>query len=209
MKTFLLVDDHKIVISGLKMLLNQEFINCNIDVAKSSDDALAIFFKEKYDLVILDIGLVGEDSSSLLYNMKMRDPEVKVLIFSMKDENSYAKRYFGYGAKGFVSKEAEDVEIIKAINTVLKGNIYLSSSFLHKIATTVANNKDGNPFSTLSTREMEITLLLIKGLSVGEISKKIFLHTSTVGTHKAKIYEKTGVNNNVELSHLAELHGLN
>lgn len=208
MKNFLLVDDHKIVTSGLQMLLSQEFQNCIIDVAKSSDNALAIFVKQKYDLVILDIDLAGEESSSLLYNFKMRDSEIKVMIFSMKDEDLYAKRYIGYGAKGFINKDAEDQDILKAIHTVLKGNIYLSDRLLHKMASDIANNREGNPFSTLSNREMEITLLLVKGLSVGEISKRIFLHTSTVGTHKAKIFEKVGVKNNVELANIAEMHGL-
>ncbi len=208
MKSFLLVDDHYVVTTGLSILLNKEYSRAVIDVCSTGDEAYELFEKNHYDLVILDIGLPGEDSSSILYNFLRIKPEVPVLIFSMKQAEIYGVRFVGIGAKGFLSKDASEDEILNAIRKILDGKTYLSEDIILKITGDIINKRGSNPFKRLSNRELEIAQYLVKGVNITKISEIMNLHTSTVSTHKSKILEKVGVENVVMLCKLAELHAI-
>lgn len=207
-KKFLLVDDHNIVISGLKFILSNEFHGCTIVTANTSEMAVSLFKKDEYDLIILDINLAGEDSTNLMMNFINRDANVKILIFSMRDEELYASRYMRLGAFGFLNKDSNDQDLINAIRGILDGKKYLSNRLVFKITTDISKNINYNPFHSLSDRELEIALLIIKGQTVSQISKALFLHTSTIGSHKAKVFSKLGITNSVELINLAKLHNV-
>lgn len=207
-KKFLLVDDHNIVISGLKFILSNEFHGCTIVTANNSEMAVSLFKKDEYDLIILDINLGGEDSTNLMMNFINRDANVKILIFSMRDEELYASRFMRLGAYGFLNKDSNDQDLVNAIRGILDGKKYLSNRLVFKITTDISKNINYNPFQSLSDRELEIALLIIKGQTVSQISKALFLHTSTIGSHKAKVFSKLGITNSVELINLAKLHNV-
>ncbi len=207
MPELLLVDDHAIIRTGLKLLIQKSFAHCKTDEA---GDGIAAFEKIKnhdYDLVVMDINMPNTDSFGLLQTILACKPSTKIIMFSMNAEEIYAKRYLKMGAMGYLKKDASNDEIIKAITLVLQNKRYVSQELNEKLLTDLQlNHQPENPFDKLSPREFEIAQHLSHGDSVSEISQKLNLHTSTVGTHKARIFEKLGCHNIVELNSLAKVH---
>jgi DNA-binding NarL/FixJ family response regulator len=207
MPEFLLVDDHSIVRTGLKLLIQEFFAHSNIDEAYDGDSAFEKIKNHDYDLVVMDVNMPNTDSSGILETILAFKPSVKIIMFSMNAENMYAKRYLKLGAMGYLRKDASGPEIIKAISTVLNNKRYISPELNEKLLTDLQSNHPAeNPFDKLSPREFEIVQHLANGNSVAEISQKLNLHTSTIGTHKARIFEKLECKNIIELNNLAKVH---
>lgn len=203
MKKFLLVDDHVVVRSGIKGLLSEIFKPCEIDEAVDTDSAAEKLKTSRYDLIMMDIQMPNSDSLGLMEYIKVKYPEARVLIFSMSAENVYAKRFLKAGAKGFLSKDSSLEEIKKAINLILNNRKYISETLAEILADGSFTDSSANPFDKLSAREFEITSLLLSGQTVSAISKSLNLQVSTIGTHKARIFEKLNVGNLLELKDLA------
>jgi two-component system invasion response regulator UvrY len=203
MKKILLVDDHFVVRSGMKAVLSEMLKPIEIHDAGDGETVVEKLKKTTYDLIIMDIKMPDTDTLGLMEYIATKYPEAKVLIFSMNSENIYAKRFLKMGAKGFISKNALLEDIIKAINTVLNGRKYISESLAQSLAEESISDTKSNPFDMLSKREFEIVSLLVSGQTLNEIAACLNLHSSTVGTHKAKIFEKLGVGNILELKELA------
>ncbi|MEO6894158.1 MAG: response regulator transcription factor [Ginsengibacter sp.] len=209
MPDILLVDDHSIVRTGLKLLINDFLPHTKIDEAKDGESALQKLKQANYDLVVMDVNMPNTDSFGTLQAILAIKPETKVIMFSMNAEEVYAKRYLEMGARGYVRKDAPNEEIENAINLVLNDKTYISPSLMQKMFSGLHSKKETeNPFDKLSSREFEIVQHLSKGDSVGEISKKLNIHTSTVGTYKSRIFEKLQVNNVIELTNLARAYNL-
>lgn len=208
MKKFLLVDDHVIVRSGIKTLLQEMYSPAEIHEAVDGETAMQKMKEGSYDLVMLDIQMPRTDTLGLMEYIHIKYPDAKVLMFSMSAENIYARRFMKAGAYGFISKEAPMEEITKAINTILGNRKYISDALAEKLAEDSFSGKTGNPFNDLSPREFEIVSLLLEGKTVTEISHTLSIQTSTVGTHKARLFEKLGVTNLLELKELATTYNL-
>lgn len=209
MKNFLLIDDHEIVRSGVKTVLLELFKPCEIFEASNEKEALEQYKARKYDLIIMDVQMPDTDSAGLLKNIKIKNPDAKVLVFSMSAENLYAKRFMKLGAMGFVTKNSGLSELIKAINLALNNRKYISEAFAEILAGEAGDEKSSNPFESLSSREFEIVSLIIHGKSLNEISDLLSIHSSTVSTHKSRLLEKLGVKNLPELLELARAFNLN
>lgn len=208
MKTFLLVDDHVVVRSGIKSLLLEIFKPAEIYEAFDGNSALVKLAERRYDLVMLDIQMPGTDALGLMQLIIKKYPDARVLIFSMGAENVYAKRFLKAGAKGFISKDAPLEEIEKAIGQLLDNRRYISKALAEKLASESFDSKSENPFNKLSAREFEIATLLLAGQTISYISSSIKIQVSTVGTHKARMFEKLGVTNLLELKELADTFNL-
>ncbi len=208
MKKFLLVDDHVIVRSGIKALLQEMYNPAEIHEAMDGETAMQKMKEGSYDLVMLDIQMPRTDTLGLMEYIHIKYPDAKVLMFSMSAENIYARRFMKAGAYGFISKEAPMEEITKAISTILGNRKYISDALAEKLAEDSFSGKTGNPFNDLSPREFEIVSLLLEGKTVTEISHTLSIQTSTVGTHKARLFEKLGVTNLLELKELATTYNL-
>jgi two-component system invasion response regulator UvrY len=209
MKKFLLVDDHEIVRSGVKTVLTELFKPCDIAEASNEKEALAQLKLGKYDLIIMDVQMPDTDTAGLLKNIRTKTPEAKVLIFTMSPENLYAKRFMKLGAMGFVTKNSGLAELVKAINLILNNRKYISEAFAEILASEVSEEKSDNPFESLSSREFEIVSLIIQGKSLNEISDLLAIHSSTVSTHKSRLFDKLGVKNLPELLELARAFNFN
>jgi len=207
MNRFLLIDDHVVVRSGLKFILSDLFKPCEIDEAEDGDTALAKLKEKEYDLVMLDIKMPNTNTLQLMEYIRITYPSLKVIIFSMNSESIYAKRFLKAGAKGFVNKDAPLDEVIKAINMVLSGKKYISETMLEMLAEFGSTKKE-NLFNNLSPREFEIVSLLLKGEGISHIAHSLNLQVSTVGTHKARIFEKLKVTNIIELKELANIYNI-
>ncbi|MEO6328033.1 MAG: response regulator transcription factor [Ginsengibacter sp.] len=202
---FLLVDDHTIIRTGLKMLITNFIAHSVIEEAFDGDSAFEKLKNSDYDMVVLDVNLPNTDSFSLVTNILTIKPAVKILVFSMNAEDNYAKRYLKLGARGYIRKDESETEIKKAISTVLNNKRYLSESLSHRLEEDAFGNKvSNNPFERLSPREFEIIQHIVRGESVSQISEKLKLHTSTIGTHKARIFEKLSCKNIIDINALAK-----
>lgn len=208
MKKFLIIDDHVVVRSGIKILLSDIYKQSEIHEAQDGDSALANLKANSYDLVMLDIQMPKTDTFGLMEYFRVKYPDLKVLMFSMSPENIYAKRFLKAGARGFISKDAPLEEIKKAIDTVLNGRKYISDAMIDMLAEGEGKEQDTNLFNTLSAREFEIVSLLLSGQSLSSIAGTLHLQVSTVGTHKARIFEKLNVANILELKELANTYNL-
>jgi len=208
MRKFLLIDDHVVVRSGIKILLSELFKPCEIFEAADGVSAVEQLKLRPYDLVIMDVQMPSTDAFGLMEYMRVSHPDAKVLIFSMSAENIYAKRFLKAGAKGFVSKQSSLDEIKKAITLVLNNKRYVSDNMIDILAEGSAAGIAKNPFQSLSARELEITSLLLSGHTLSEIARSLNIQVSTAGTHKSRLFDKLGVTNVLELKELADVYKL-
>ena len=209
MPQILLVDDHSIVRTGLKLLFQDFLPHADIEEAGNGNEAMEKIKRKDYDLVVMDVNMPETDSYGTLQTILSLKPSTKVMMFSMNAEEVYAKRYLKMGAMGYLRKDAPNDEIEKAITTVLNNKTYVSPELTQKLLQEMQSKKPvENPFDKLSAREFEIVQHLAQGESVAEISKKLNVHTSTVGTHKARIFEKLKCNNIIELTNLAKANNV-
>jgi two-component system, NarL family, invasion response regulator UvrY len=209
MQKFLLIDDHVVVRSGIKLMLGNMYEGCEIHEAKDGDSAIAFLKDNTYDFAMLDVQMPNTDSFVLMEHIKTNYPQLRVLVFSMNSENIYALRFIKAGAMGFISKEAPMDEIKKAISQVVGGKKYISEEMLFVLAEgTSSTSSNANPFSSLSSREFEIVSMLLNGKTISSIAADLNLGISTVGTHKGRIFTKLKVTNLLELKELANSYNL-
>ncbi len=209
MPNILLVDDHSILRTGLKIVIENFLAHCKIDEANDGASAFQKIKHNEYDLIIMDVNMPNTDSFGLIGTILSFKATIKIIMFSMNAEDIYAKRFLKMGAMGYLRKDASEIEIKKAISTVLNNKRYISPELNEKLLIDLrANSNSENPFDKLSLREFEILQHLARGESVAEISQKLFLHTSTVGTHKARIFDKLRCHNIIDLSKLAKVYNV-
>ena len=208
MKKILLADDHVIIREGLKIMLQRTIPHTVVEEAINGDSAFEKLKKNVYDLIILDVNMPNTDCFGLVSNIMAIRPDAKILMFSMNAEEMYAKKYLQLGAKGYVCKDADEDEIVKAVMNVLDNKRYISPALGQVLANEAFGNKSANPFNDLSHRELELVMHLVKGESASEISKILNLHPSTIGTYKARIFEKLDCSNIVDLNTMAKMYNI-
>lgn len=205
MPQILIVDDHSIVRTGIKLLLeNQLDIVC--DEASDGMTTLELLKEKIYDVILLDINMPDTDCGALLATILRVSPETNVLIFSMNEEELFARHYMKLGAKGFLSKKSSESEIILAIKQVLGGRRYISREFAEILGDEISGVKTINPFNTLSERELTVVGYLIKGVKISTISEIMNLHPSTISTYRIRIFEKLNIKNLIDLTELARIY---
>jgi DNA-binding NarL/FixJ family response regulator len=206
MVRLLLADDHQVIRKGLRLILENYLPHCTIEEAGDGDSTFEKIKQQDFDLVILDVNMPNTDSFGLVNNILAHTPGMKILMFSMNDEGVYAKRYLKMGVMGYLNKDEPESEITKAITTILNNKKYLSPRLGQLLIGEMDNNDHDNPFNNLSPREFEIAQHLVLGESLSKICNKLNLHSSTIGTHKARIFDKLKCKNIIELNTLAKLH---
>lgn len=205
MTRILIADDHLIVRTGLIFLIKEEIMEVEIDECRDGDGVWKKIRAGEYNLVILDINMPSTDLFSLLKNILALKPDQKILILTMGSEDVYAKRCLHLGVKGFINKEADPSEIRRAIVSILNNKRYLSPRMKDVLTREVLEGKTQTPFEKLSARELEIMNHLVEGKHVSEIAGILSLHISTISTHKAKLMQKLGVSNVVDLSKMVQM----
>lgn len=203
MRKYLIIDDHVVIRTGVKFLLQERYKPCEIFEAFDGESAMQQLRENRFDLIIMDIQMPNTNALDLMETISKEYSSSKVLIYSMVAEKIYAKRFFKNGAMGFLSKDAPLEEITKAIDIVLNNRKYISKDFAEMLADDSFGGKTENPFDKLSKREFEIAKLLLSGQTLTEISKSLKVQTSTIGTHKQRLFEKLAVNNLLELKEMA------
>lgn len=206
MTKILIADDHPVIRSGLKHIIQSNIANTAIDESHNGISALDKVKGVVYDLVILDVRMPGTDPVKLVNDILLVAPGARLLMLSMNNEELYAKKFLQIGAMGYINKGASEQEIISAIGNLLNNKKYLSPALLENLAQEAFSKAPANPFDKLSNREVEILQHMLVGERVSDISEKLDLNMSTVGTYKARIYQKLNCNKLTDISSLAGIY---
>tara|TARA_R110002072_G_scaffold9239_2_gene45317 strand:+ start:8789 stop:9433 length:645 start_codon:yes stop_codon:yes gene_type:complete len=201
-----IVDDHKMVIEGLKLLLQNESEIEVIDYALSGEEAIEKISVNQPDVVLMDINMPGINGIETCKRLLKDYPNLKVIAISMHKESSLIKLMLGNGAKGYVLKNAGQDEVIQSIKTVYNGKIYLDETVNDIVINSVTNTskqKITDSFPKLSRREKDVLKLIMEECTTQEISEKLFISFGTVETHRRNMLIKTGARNTVGLVKMA------
>jgi len=194
----LIVDDHLVVRVGVSTVLKEQIEGVAISNAENILEMIAILKQQSFDLIILEINISGGKSSEILSEIKIIQPEMKILIFSTYDHRS-AYKYILLGAHGYLNKLSCEKEIVTAVKTILELGSYISSEIVDKIIQAALHKIEMNPLDILSKREFEIAELMIIGNGNLEIANKLNIQMSTVSTYKNRLYEKLKIRTVVDL----------
>lgn len=194
-KKILIADDHHVVRIGTAMILEKNFNHFEVDFAETYGEAKQKIESEKYDLVILDIELPGSIFKSMIREIKSISEDTLVLIFTSYKEN-IALQYIEEGANGFLNKQSDPENFVKAVESIFKEGFYYTPEMMHEI---LKGNKKKKAVDDLSERELQVFNLLAKGNGNLEIANALNIEESTVGTYKRRVYQKLKITNLVEL----------
>ena len=206
----LICDDHQIVRQGIQMVLaDAPDIELGGEAA-SGPEAIARVRGGGIDVVLLDIAMPQRDGLDVLKQLRGEFPRLPVLILSTYPDRQYAVRSMKLGAAGYLNKSADSAQLIEAIRRVAGGRLFITHSVAEHLAAAVgAGGRDDQPLhERLSQREYQVFRLLSQGRSVGEIAEQLALSSNTVSTYRARVLDKTGVRNDVELALYAVQHDL-
>lgn len=205
----LIADDHMIIRSGLRHILELEFPNIVIGEATTCGELLDKVEAEQWDVLILDVALGAENGLTALPRLKKMRPTLPVIVLSMYGERQFVIRALADGASAYLSKDqAADAELFTAIRTVLAGRRYLGQALGEQLADHLANDHGAKPHEALSSRELEVFLLLAAARSVSEIAERLRLSVKTVSTYRSRILEKMSLESNAEIIQYALRNGL-
>jgi two-component system invasion response regulator UvrY len=209
----LVCDDHAIVRQGIKqMLADAGDIGLAGEAADGPEGMAAVRAAAAagapIDVVLLDIAMPRRDGLDVLKQLKDEFPKLPVLILSTYPDRQYAVRSLKLGAAGYLNKSADSEQIIAAIRKVAGGGLFITPGIAEQLAASIGSTAAQPPHETLSRREYQVFGLLSRGRSVGEIAEQLSLSPNTVSTYRARILEKTGTRNDVELALYAVQHQL-
>ena len=202
----MIVDDHAIVLHGLKELINSEPDLEVTMTADSAERALQMLRKGLPDIVVTDISLPGLSGLELIKEVTLMHPGLPSLVLSMHDELVHGERALRAGAKGYLVKQEAPEKVIKAIRTVLAGGRYLSARMQSLLTQKVRGRPGKQPVSILSSltdREQEIFRMIGLGLGTSEIAAKVNRSVKTIEAHRANLKAKLGLRNAHELNRFA------
>ena len=204
----LLVDDHAVVRTGFRLLLqSQSDINV-VAEAQSGEAACQMYAELTPDVVVMDLGMPGMGGLEALRRIRARNSAARVLALSAHDDPMHARRALREGALGFLSKRSAPEALIEAIACVAAGRRYIDPNLAQKLALAEIEGATRSPIEQLSEREFEVFIRLAGGATVQKIADDLKLSASTIGTHLYNIKQKLGVVNQSELTLLAIRHGL-
>jgi DNA-binding NarL/FixJ family response regulator len=208
MTRVVIADDHQILREGLKQLLTAAG---DLDVVGEADDGFEVLERIRrldFDVLLLDMSMPGKSGVELIKQVKSEKPKLRILVLSMHEEHQYAVRAIRAGASGYLTKESAAAQLVAAIRKVAAGGAFISAEVAERLALDAMPHAEGPRHSSLSDREYEVFRLLVTGQSVTEIAEQLHLSAKTISTHKARLMEKLGVDNNADLVRYAVRHRL-
>lgn len=204
----LLVDDHEIVRTGIRRILEDIHDFKVIGEVQNGEDAIKFCRSHSPDVVLMDMNMPGIGGLEATKQIIHYAQDSRVIVLSVHKENPIPARVMQLGAYGYLTKSAEPKEMINAIRKVAAGQRYIAPDIAQQIAIGQLNLKETNPFEQLSKRELEITIMLTKGSRVPDIANQLNISAKTVNTYRYRMFEKLRVGSDVELTHLALRHNL-
>ena len=204
----LLVDDHKLVRTGLKLILDETPDIRVMGEASTGEEALERARALKPQVILMDVSMPGIGGLEATRKLAQGLPDARVIVVSVHTAEPYPMRLLEAGASGYLTKDCAGDEIVTAIRRVHAGERYISAEIARQLALQAVSREPGSPFDQLSSREMQVMIMATGGHSVQDISDKLHLSPKTVSTYRSRLFQKLGVNNDVELTRLALRYGV-
>jgi two-component system invasion response regulator UvrY len=204
----MLVDDHGLVRTGIKRLLKDVSGIEVVAEAESGEQAIRQVRKEKPDVILMDISMPGIGGLEATRKISQVVPGVKIIAVTIHDDDPFPARLLEAGASGYLTKGCDVQEIVNAIRSVHLGKQYITPEIAHKLALSFVNEREKSPLERLTPRETQVMLMVVQGETNKAISEKLCLSPKTTSTYRYRLFEKLGVDNDVELTRFAIRHGL-
>lgn len=203
-----MVDDHDLVRMGISRMLGDVGDIQVVGEANSGEEALVFVRQFEVDVILMDVKMPGMGGLEATRKLLIRRPEARVIAVSALDDDLFPSRLMQAGARGYVTKGAKIEEVVKAIHTVHAGDVFISSSMASKIAlrNVAGKTQSDSPFAVLSERELQTAVMIVNGSKVAEIAETLSVSPKTVNSYRYRIFEKLGINSDVELTLLAVKH---
>ena len=202
-----LVDDHTVVRTGLRLILEQQ---ADMEIAGEADDGergLALIKRLQPDIALLDVHMPRFSGVEVTERVRKAKLKTRVVILTMAGEAPFPRRLLDAGASGYLTKGCPADELLKAVRQVADGRRYIGSDIAQLMALESTMDME-SPFAGLSARELEVAMMLAQGKAAHSIAERLKLSAKTVATYKYRLFEKLNIDNVVALAHLANRHGL-
>jgi two-component system, NarL family, invasion response regulator UvrY len=199
----LIADDHPLVRDGLINTISKGISNVSLGEASSAAGVLKEIRRQSWDLLILDINMPGRDGLDVLRELKTLQPDLPVIILSMYPEDQYAVRTLKMGASAYLTKETSPRELLTAIQTVIAGQKYLTSSISRILAEEITGKQANPTHEILSNREFQVLKLIASGKNISGIALELSLSVKTISVYRSNILQKLSLKNNAEITNYA------
>jgi two-component system, NarL family, invasion response regulator UvrY len=202
-----LVDDHTLVRTGLRLILQQQ---PDMEIAGEADDGergLAMIKRLQPDIALVDVHMPGFSGVEVTERVRRAKLKTRIVILTMAGEAPFPRRLLDAGASGYLTKGCPAEELLKAVRQVADGRRYIGNEIAQLMALESMTNQE-SPFAELSARELEVAMMLAQGHTAQVIADRLKLSAKTVATYKYRLFEKLNIDNVVALAHLANQHGL-
>jgi len=204
----LLVDDHELVRTGVSKILNEVKGFKVINECETGEEAIKFCRENEPDIILMDMDMPGMGGLEATKKILRFAPEAKIIMLTIHAEDPFPTKVMQIGAAGYLTKGTAPNEMVNAIRAVNSGQRYLPAEIAQQMALSQFKSSKETPFSELSDRELQIMLMITRGEKVPDISEHLHLSTKTINSYRYRMFEKLGVGNDVELTHLAIRHGM-
>ena len=204
----LLTDDHALVRTGIRRLLEDSKQVTIVGEADCGEDSFKLAQSLKPDVILMDVNMPGIGGVEACRRILQRNPKQKIIVLTIHNEQTFPKRLLEIGAKGYLTKECGVDEMIHAIKQVNNGSAYIAPSIAQQLALSLLPGNEDNPIDKLSRREFQVMLMISHGETNIEISEKLCLSPKTISTYRLRVLEKLGAHNEVDLIKIAVEQGM-
>ncbi|MFT5138903.1 MAG: two-component system invasion response regulator UvrY [Rhodothermales bacterium] len=208
MINILIVDDHEIVRTGLRLILQDYGEITSITEASTGEHAVKMCHKLEPDVIILDIRLPGLSAFESTRRLKRVRPAAGIIILAVHAKSPYPTRLLEAGASGYLTRDCSSDELLEAVKTVARGGRFIGAEAAKQLALSILPGNAESPFDELSARELEVMLKLTEGNRIPDIASLMSLSPKTIATYKYRIYDKLGTRSEVDLMRMAMRYGL-
>lgn len=203
-----LVDDHELVRTGIRRLLEDVRGIKVVGEAVSGEEAVKWCRSNHADIILMDMNMPGIGGLEATRKILRFNPDVKIIVLTIHTENPFPTKVMQAGAAGYLTKGAGPDEMVNAIRMVNSGQRYISPEIAQQMALSQFASNSENPFKELSERELQIMMMITKGQKVTDISEQLNLSPKTVNSYRYRLFNKLDISGDVELTHLAIRHGM-
>lgn len=208
MVEILIVDDHDLVRTGVRRLL-EDVVSFNVvGECESGEQAVEFCLQTPPQVVLMDVNMPGIGGIEAAKRIIRHNEDIKLIILTAQTENPLPKHLLDNGVLGYITKNSDAQEMVRAINQVKIGRAYISDEIAQKIALATISGKGSSPLDKLSPRELEVLIKIAQGLTTIEIMDQMHISPKTISTHRCRIMEKLSAKNDVELARISIEYGL-
>lgn len=204
-----IVDDHNLIRLSFSRMLADEPGLLVVGTAASGEEALQLAREQQPDVMLMDLMMPGMGGHEASIRLMKQWPALRIIMLSGTNDGPMPARLLQAGVNGYLTKGAEFTDVVMAIRLAAQGQRYVSPELAQMLALQQFNaDPEGNPFESLSEREMQVLMLLVQEKRVQDIAEQLFLSPKTVSTYRTRLFSKLGVDNDIALTRLALLHGV-